>query len=197
MSLDISFDEVKRIRALRQEGLSEAEIAEEKGWNVTQLRVAVGKALRQTAAKLADESKSNQEIAEVLDVSEETAEKLLTNSATLPPGFDMFIKEVPTEDQTIWFPGIYTGRQGVYARKTSEFSLDEIVKLVQMRAQEDGEWAIKNGFVGNNEDKMRKMMAWVSNEDNIRQCLEANPHETIDWICRDLANGSKWVGGEL
>jgi hypothetical protein len=42
---------------------------------------------------------------------------------------------------------------------------------------------------------MRKMMEWVSREKNIRQCVEANPDETVDWICRDLANASKWLHG--
>lgn len=100
-----------------------------------------------------------------------------------------------TEDQTIWYPDVYNGRQGDYAKTVADVSLVELTELVQKRAQEDGQWAIDNGFVGDNEDKMRKMMAWVSNPENIQQCLEANPHETVDWICRDLANGSKYVHG--
>jgi hypothetical protein len=102
------------------------------------------------------------------------------------------------EDQTIWFPGIYNGREGVYAKSVGSMAMDEVIALVQKRAEEDGEWAIQNGFVGpnnENEPTMRKMMAWVSDETNIRQCVHANPTETLDWICRDLANGSKWVGG--
>ena len=70
-----------------------------------------------------------------------------------------------------------------------------MVSLVQQRAQEDGTWAIDNGFVGDNEETMRKMMAWVSDPKNILQCLEANPNETVDWICRDLANATKWIMG--
>lgn len=99
------------------------------------------------------------------------------------------------EHETIWFPGIYHGRQGDYAQKAGDLPVEEVVRLVQERAKEDGEWAIANGHVGNNEDKMRNMMAWVSREDNIGQCFADNPHETVDWICRDLANASKWVGG--
>jgi hypothetical protein len=44
---------------------------------------------------------------------------------------------------------------------------------------------------------MRKMMAWVSNEKNIVQCAQTNlPYgPTVDWICRDLANASKYIYG--
>jgi hypothetical protein len=106
-----------------------------------------------------------------------------------------------TEDQTIWYPGIYNGQEGVYATLIDALDVEEIILIVQKRAQEDGEWAITNGHVGDNEDKMRKMMAWVSNPDNIKQCVEAALKDypprtkTVDFICRDLANGSKWVGG--
>jgi hypothetical protein len=99
------------------------------------------------------------------------------------------------DHDTIWFPGIYGGRQGDYAKIASDIPEAMLVELVQQRAREDGEWAIQNGFVGDNEDKMRKMMAWVSDSKNIIQCGEANPNETVDWICRDLANASKWIGG--
>lgn len=104
-----------------------------------------------------------------------------------------------TEDQTIWFPGIYNGREGDYVRTISVVSLNELTKLVQQRAKEDGEWAIENGFVGDNEDKMRKMMAFVSDPVHIQQCvghiLKAGNEgqTTVDWVCRDLANASKWA----
>ena len=102
-----------------------------------------------------------------------------------------------TEDQTIWFPGIYNGREGDYAEIVDTLPRERVVELVQTRAKEDGEWAIDNGFVGDNEDKMRTMMAFVSDETNILQCIDYgnNSHETVDWICRDLANASKWVHG--
>lgn len=99
------------------------------------------------------------------------------------------------EYETIWFPGIYGGRKGVYAKYASDIPREELVELVQKRAKEDGEWTIENGFVGNNEATMRKMMAWVSDEKNIIQCYEANLDSTVDWLCRDLANASKWIGG--
>lgn len=101
----------------------------------------------------------------------------------------------------IWFPGIYSGREGDYAKKVGEVSPPELTNLVQKRAEEDGEWAIENGLVGNNEDNMRSMMAFVSNGENIRQCV-AHIHKenmqderTVDWVCRDLANASKWAHG--
>lgn len=99
------------------------------------------------------------------------------------------------EEQNIWFPGIYSGREGDYAKIASSLTAPEVVALVQKRAEEDGEWSIETDRVGDNEDKMRKMMKWVSDPRNIKQCVNANPNETVDWICRDLANGSKWLGG--
>lgn len=99
--------------------------------------------------------------------------------------------------ETIWYPEVYEGRQGDYAKPAHTFSEEELVALVQKRAEEDGNWAIDNGFVGNNEDVMRKMMAWVSRPDNIKQCAQANLDRgvTVDWVCRDLANASKWILG--
>lgn len=106
-----------------------------------------------------------------------------------------------TEEMTIWFPGIYRGREGAYAKTVAETPDQFIIELVQTRAQEDGEWAIETKHVGDNEDLMRKMMDWVSKEENILQALnhilnENMAHErTVDWLCRELANASKWVGG--
>ena len=104
------------------------------------------------------------------------------------------------QQETIWFPGIYGGRtDSEYTMIVADSSLTEIIDLVQKRAKEDGEWAIENGFVGENEDKMRRMMAWVSDEKNIRQCMEhihkdgLDHQRTVDFVCRDLANASKWA----
>jgi hypothetical protein len=101
----------------------------------------------------------------------------------------------------IWFPGIYHGRSdGQYGLKATDVPIDEIIELVQQRAQDDGEWSIDNGFVGPNnesEPKMRRMMAFVADEKNIRQCVEhiragnSPENATVDWVCRDLANASK------
>lgn len=103
-----------------------------------------------------------------------------------------------TEEQTIWFPGIYHGRDTEeWLQKVADISLVKLTELVQLRAQEDGEWAITNGFVGDNEDKMRRMMAWVSDPVNIQQCVsyilkhEEEAERTVDFVCRDLANASK------
>jgi hypothetical protein len=101
-----------------------------------------------------------------------------------------------SEEQTIWYPGIYRGLEGDYATTLIEVKDDDLVRLVQERAAIDGEWTIENWIVGdNNEYLMRKMMAWVSDPKNIHQCAEANlvMNPTIDWICRELANASKWL----
>lgn len=106
-----------------------------------------------------------------------------------------------SEEQTIWYPGIYSGREGVYAQKVNEIPFKVLMDLVQTRAKEDGEWTIENDFVGDNEDVMRKMIAWVSDPENISQCVShiykegMGKERTVDFVCRDLANGSKWVGG--
>lgn len=105
-----------------------------------------------------------------------------------------------TEHEIIWFPGIYEGRtDSEYTQLVADIPLDEIVDLVKKRAREDGEWAIANGLVGDNEDKMRRMMQFVSDRVNIQQCTayiykENGEHErTIDYVCRDLANASKMM----
>lgn len=100
------------------------------------------------------------------------------------------------EHETIWFPGIYPGRESEpWTLLASNFTDERLVELVQQRATEDGEWAIANGHVGDNEDKMRAMMAWVSNPEHIRQCATMNIEYgvTVDWVCRDLANASKTI----
>lgn len=104
-------------------------------------------------------------------------------------------------EETIWYPGIYKGREGDYAQIAAHINFDKLVGLVQKRAQEDGQWAIDNGKVGGNEDKMRQMMAFVSDEKNIRQCVEhihkegLDQERTVDWVCQELANASRWRHG--
>ena len=91
--------------------------------------------------------------------------------------------------QNMWYPGFdYVGRTGEYSKPVSEVDVDDIVKLVQGRAQADGEWNIVNGFVGDNEDAMRKMMAWVSDEKNIRRAFRAfgvRPEHERQNVCDD------------
>lgn len=109
-----------------------------------------------------------------------------------------------TEEQIIWFPGIYGGRTDPdYTQKVADLAETTLISLVQRRAKEDGEWAIKGGHVGDNEDNMRKMMEFVSDEINIKQARthalkeaeEGGAERTVDWICRDLANASKFAHG--
>lgn len=99
------------------------------------------------------------------------------------------------EESIMWFPGFYKGREGVYAQEAWRIPQEELVGLVQKRAQEDGEWSIANGHVGGEEDMMRKMMEWVSRPKTIIQCLEANLDKgpTVDWICRELAEASQRI----
>lgn len=106
-------------------------------------------------------------------------------------------------EQIIWYPGVYTGRMdSEYNQTVADMAADDmnkLIELVQKRAQEDADWSIANGFVGNNEEKMRRMMAFVADETNIQQCVthiaaEGTQNErTIDWVCRDLANASKYM----
>jgi hypothetical protein len=48
---------------------------------------------------------------------------------------------------------------------------------------------------------MRQMMAWAGDPTNIAQALEHIYKEedahirTVDYLCRDLANASKWIAG--
>ena len=107
-----------------------------------------------------------------------------------------------TEEQTIWYPGIYGGRiEEPWTKPVADISLVELTELVQKRAQEDGQWVIDNGYVGDNESNMRQMMEFVSNENNIQQCVGhilkegAEESRTVDFVCRDLANASKYFHG--
>lgn len=100
------------------------------------------------------------------------------------------------KEQTVWYPGLdYAPRPGIYDTPARVYTDDKLVELVQKRAEEDGEWTITHGLVGENEELMRKMMEWVSRRDVILQCRESNPDETVDGICRELANAAKQIGG--
>lgn len=149
-----------------------------------QKRVAAGKALREAVERLKGEGKSNAEVADLTGMRESRVRELAKS-------YEMH------EHSIIWFPGIYSGREGDYAKLVIQTSTEELVALVQKRAKEDGEWAIENNVVGDNEDKMRRMMAFVSDQTNIEQCVahivkEGRETEaTVDWVCRDLANASK------
>lgn len=151
----------------------------------------VGKITRENVNRMRERGYVNYEIAACLGIAESTVRSLIDPKPT----------EIQ-ETETIWFPGIYGGRTDAeYTQKVSELllELEVLIERVQKRANEDGEWAIANGFVGNNEDKMRRMMAFVADEQNIRQCIEhirkegSETERTVDWVCRELANASKWV----
>lgn len=154
-----------------------------------QKRVEAGKVLRQTVERLKDEGKTVEEIAVLTGVRESLVHAIVVQ-----------LYEAH-EQSIIWFPGIYRGREGDYAKKVGDISLPELMALVEKRAQEDGEWAIENKVVGENEANMRKMMEFVSTGINITQCvghIRRNGTEnetTVDWVCRELANASKFVHG--
>lgn len=147
-------------------------------------RVAVGKALRKAVERLKGEGKPNAEIADLTGMPENRIRQLAKSY-------------VSHEHSIIWFPvnEVYEGREGPYAQRASDIRSDELVELVQKRAQEDGEWAIENGHVGENEDMMRQMMAWVSRRETIIQCADANLDKgvTVDWVCRELAQASQFI----
>lgn len=138
------------------------------------------------AKALKDKGKSNADIAFIMRTSESTVRILLSPRIA--------------EETTMWYPGVYEGRtDSEYGQPVNEVSEERIIELVQQRAKEDGEWAITNGFVGDNEGKMRRMMEFVSDPTNIRQCIKfiqvhgEAEERTVDYVCRDLANASKWA----
>lgn len=144
----------------------------------------VGKAVREEVMRLKAEGKSNAEIAELMDIKESSVRKLSEPAE---------MRDIKPEE-TMWFPGIYAGYENsLYQQIASKIPSGTLISLVQNRTKADGEWAINNDFFGDSEDVMRKMMEWVSRTDNIMQCVEANPNETVDWVCRELAEASKVI----
>lgn len=96
----------------------------------------------------------------------------------------------------IFTSGVYHGRaDGIFGRDVTEVEFDEMVKAINERANTDGNWCIDNKLVGDNENKMRAMMLFVANVDNIRACVnyifENDFGRDVDFVCRDLANASK------
>lgn len=177
------------------------EIVHNPEWDDTRKRVEAGKASRKAVERLRQGGKSIAEISDLLGMREHRVREIIIDLEGP--------KDILEEQETIWFPGIYDGRQyEPWTTPIGYFSDNRIIALVQKRARQDGAWAIQNDFVGNNEDKMHKMMAWVGDERNICQCVEALRKEevqareignedyeprTVDFVCRDLANGSKWA----
>ncbi len=105
-----------------------------------------------------------------------------------------------TKSETIWYPGIYTGRiDDEYQTIVGNFHLTELTRLIQERAEEDGQWTIDYGFIGASKIKMLKMIEFVADPENIALCFIQLREErmfnktTIDKVCRDLAIISKWA----
>lgn len=100
--------------------------------------------------------------------------------------------------RNIFTNGIFHGStEEPYTLKLGDVSIVTLVRAVRDRAEVDGQWCIDNDLVGNNEDKMRRMIAYVSDPENIVRCVsyilkhnEENDR-TVDFVCRDLANGSR------
>lgn len=109
------------------------------------------------------------------------------------------------EEQIMWFPvNTYRGRDTAeYKQPVRDLDIDVIYELVKKRVAEDGEWLIANEKVGEgnqNEEKMRRMMAFASAEKNILQAvdyslLEHGGKDSVDDICRELAVASRWAAG--
>lgn len=103
-------------------------------------------------------------------------------------------------EENMWYPGpeaLYTGKTDPYSLEAHRATADELVQMVQERAQEDGEWVIENGLYAGKEELMRKMIEWVSRPDVIVQCADANLDKgvSVDWVCRELANAAKQIAG--
>jgi hypothetical protein len=102
----------------------------------------------------------------------------------------------PKEVQNIWFPGRYQGREGDYAQKISECDIDEVVRLVVARAQEDEAWLLANGFKEPiHIEALRRKTRFVMDGKNIQQCVDyvqtKGEDPTVDWVCRELAKAAK------
>ena len=100
-------------------------------------------------------------------------------------------------EEIMWYPGLdYVGREADYTKHISECEIDEVLELVQKRAQEDYDWIMRNGMASDSEERMGKMLAWVSNHNNITQCVQTNLEEdpTVDWVCRELGTITHKLG---
>lgn len=101
-------------------------------------------------------------------------------------------------EENMWYPGpeaMYKGQTDLHSLEAHLATNDELVKMVQERAREDGEWVIENGLASGKEELMRKMIEWVSRSETIVQCADANLDKgvTVDWVCRELANAAKKI----
>lgn len=100
--------------------------------------------------------------------------------------------------QNVFTTGIYHGiNEEPWTLPIEDLPLPQLVQVIQLRADADGNWCIDNELVGDNENKMRAMIHYVSNEDNIKSAaawyINNEPHRTIDYVIRDIANTSKYA----
>lgn len=102
--------------------------------------------------------------------------------------------------KNIWFPGVYQPLEDDgYGVLVKNLTLTMLITLVQARATKDGEWCIETGVVGGKPDVMRRQMEFVSSAKHIEQCRahiqreEMEGVRTVDWVCRELANASKYM----
>jgi len=100
--------------------------------------------------------------------------------------------------KNIFTIGIYHGVEYAgYNALVKDTPIETIINLVQERALKDAQWCVDMDLVGDNEDVMRKMEAYVTDVDNIKRnyAYQINNETgvTVDFMCRDLANGSRWA----
>jgi hypothetical protein len=95
--------------------------------------------------------------------------------------------------------GVYHGsKEAIFTTAVADMEISAIVRLVQERAKKDGQWCIDMDLVGPNEDKMRRMIMYCSDEIKIMDKVHYITHHddpalrTVDFVCRDIANASKW-----
>lgn len=107
-------------------------------------------------------------------------------------------KEIEEKDPyNIFTPGVYHGLDEIpYRHLLYQCELEKVIPIVQERAKNDGEWCIRMDLVGHNGDKMRRMIAYCSDPENIKAAFEyalGEKDRNIDFLCRDLANASKSI----
>lgn len=101
--------------------------------------------------------------------------------------------------QNMWYPGDdYEPRaQGKYTQMVGALEPGEVVFLVRGRVQKDLVYAAPNGFMGEEKEKMRELMAFCINHQTITHILfgiaEAGEENerTVDWVCRELGKRSR------
>jgi hypothetical protein len=103
-------------------------------------------------------------------------------------------------EKNVWYPGLdYEAPKGDYEIKVNDVEVDVLLELVQTRIEQDGQWAIDNDRVGGKELKMRRMIDWATNHQNIHQCVEqifkegAEDEKTVGWVCREMTTAAQRI----